>query len=353
MNSLESRIHAEAESTAAEIAAADIPPLRLRARRVHLPRRQAASPGIFGSGAAQTGARRWLIPLAAGASVAALAAALVAVGHEPGTRPRAATTPRPSASERRLLGTEALDLYVPATGAQYTAGLAFEWIRQKTLHQLLEPCLARAGFPQPAFSWSQRNYVLFFPDNVQFPDLAQRAQTRSMIPLGTGIHGQPGGKPSSASVAAMRRCAARYAKPITRLDRTAEPVQNAWFTIIGQIQSSARARGTQPAFRRCLQSHGIPARYANWGGTGLFGGFFAWMDTLGQRARSTQEVVAQQHRWTPVFVTCARPAVALMERLQLSRRAEFFRTHAGQVAAIMRLAAALPVTGPTAQPHDS
>jgi hypothetical protein len=249
MNPLESRIYRDAASAAAEITPADIPPLRLRARRgrSRLPRGMAAALAVSTGAAASVGARRWLVPLAAAASVAALLAVMVAVASGPNAGHRVAGHASPSISlspGKARLGAEALDDYFPATGAQYTAGLAFEWTQQKVERRLLEPCLAHAGFPLPAFSWSERDYLLQFPDNSQFPDLTQRARTHLMTPgpgTGTGALGLASNG-SRADNAAIRRCTASNAKPITALARAAGPLASAWVPIISRIQSSAPVR---------------------------------------------------------------------------------------------------------------
>jgi hypothetical protein len=101
----------------------------------------------------------------------------------------------------------------------------------------------------------------------------------------------------------------------------------------------------QPAFSACLQAHAIPAAYAQQqvsASNPLFDGFFAWMDHLGQTSTSNTQLAAHEHRWTPVFVRCAGPTVTLVEQLQLSQRARFFKLHARQINAIKNLAANLP-----------
>lgn len=355
MNPLETRIYRDVTSAAAEITPADIPPLRLRAQRGRPPWQR----GTAGARSAFTGmpgsprARRWLTPLGAAASIVALVAVMVAVGSATNAGHRITGPTAPAAGRgQALLGTEALDYYFPATGAQYTAGLAFEWTQQKTLNQLVEPCLAHAGFPQPAFSLPKRQYMLSFPSNSQFPDLAQ--QTRLMTSAGQGPgpgqDGIEGSKNQSRAYhAAVRRCTASDAKPVTRVDQAAGPLANAWLPIIARIQSSARILALQPAFRSCLEARGIPAAYAqSRGGHFLFEGFIGWMDHLAMTDLSapqrigTERSIARERRWTPVFVHCARPTVTVMERLQLAQRARFFRQHARQISIIKTLAMDLP-----------
>jgi hypothetical protein len=287
------------------------------------------------------GTRRWLVPLAAAASIIALTAVIVSVASAR-TADHRNTHPAPLAARRgqgRLVR-KALDYYFPATGAQYTEGLAFEWTHRTILDRLIKPCLSRAGFSEPPFSWPERQYLLSFPDNSQFPDLAQRARTREMTPFGNGLRGQKAGRVSRAYDAAMQRCTARFAGPITRLDAAAGRLDGPWLSLVTRIQSSRQVSGLQPAFGRCLKARGVPAVYAQSAtaaANDLFGEFFGWMDHLGITDTSTRQRIAQQHRWTPVFVHCARHAVTTMQGLQLAQRARFFQHHARQVLAIETL----------------
>jgi hypothetical protein len=337
---LETRIESEGAAAAAEIAPTDIPALRLppvRNRRAALMR-----PG------APPERRRRLAPLAAAAAVAAVLAALVAVGHAPWTR-HSGTWPESAAvgHAQQLLAKEALDAYFPATGAQYTAGLVFEWTRQKILAKDTGPCLAAAGFARVPFSEPQRQFVLSAPDNGQFPDLAQRARTHFMTPHGFAIGRHqpimPAARQHAYAVAALA-CMIKFAYPIRRLDIVAKPVAGLWLKKVTSIQASAPVQAKQHAFVSCLEDFGIPAPYATARGTGgqqLFDAFFTWMDRLGDATTSPAQFIYQQRLWTPVFVTCARPTVTTMERIQIAARKKFFLAHAGQIGAIKRIVVGL------------
>jgi hypothetical protein len=52
-----------------------------------------------------------------------------------------------------------------------------------------------------------------------------------------------------------------------------------------------------------------------------------------------QEKALDRH-WAPIFVQCARPTVAVMERLQLAAQAKFLAEHQRQFAALVRIARA-------------
>ena len=349
MNPLESRIYSDAAAAAAEITPETVPVFRPPAAPGRPPRRPGARRWL--------GTRRWLVPLAAASSVAAISIAAVAVAgtwhaagraahrEVPGGHRGASATAHPSGPAASALAAEALDWYFPASGAQYTAGLAFEWTQIKITRQIFGSCMARAGYPQPPFTTPERSYLRAFPDNSQFPDLAQLASMGTV--LGPMSKFPTTVKPKSAAgKAALAACTAASGRPFTPIGKIAGPLQNKWMDIITRIQTSAAARATQPAFGACLQAHGVPGRYARQrepaASDPLFAGFFGWMDHLGQTATSSAQQAREEHRWTPVFVTCARPAVTVIERLQATRRAGFFGAHTRQIAEIRALAAGLP-----------
>jgi hypothetical protein len=354
VNSIESRIYSDAAQAAAEITPADIAPLRLPPQRARSPRRGAsAGRSAFTGPARSRGTRRWLAPLAAAASIALIIAVMITLGRTTGVghrRPGPASRPtHPVSRPPSALPAEALDSYFPATGAQYTDGLAYNWYRLKITAQTFGTCMADAGFPQPPFSEPESVYLEAFPDNSSFPDLAQRARTDSMGQQ-YYVATSPVAPKTAAGRAAVRRCNAASAKPFpfAQTDKIALHLGGQWQSIIFSIQSSARVHATQPAFAACLEAHGVPAAYAQQqvnASNPLFDGYFAWADHLTQTATSNSQLTAEDHRWTPVFVRCARPVVNLVERLQLARRASFFRQHAGQIREIAALAARLPGAG--------
>ncbi len=350
MNNLEERIYRDATRTAAQVTDADIPPLRLSRRgRRSSSRDSAGQHTMQWSGAGRgTSFRRILIPLAAAASVAALISVLIVVGHgSPGTskhvRPPAAPTKRPSASDR-LLATEALDWYFPDSGANYTQGLAFAFTQAKITARDIDPCLAQAGFPQPAFTGSQQQYQLAFANDSQFPDLPQLAAhpgnhyfTKQYLVLR-----HPTAARQKAIDRAQARCTARYAQPVTRVDKAASALQGTWLNIISAIEHTPAVSATQPPFARCLERHGVPASLAtqtnNSASNPLFNGYFAWADTTNQAATSAAQTAANERREARVFLACAPPVVKVVERIQIARRARFFHQHAAQIARIVRLA---------------
>ena len=346
MRALEWRIQQEAAAAADEITPGDVPPLRLQPsrRRLRL-RRSAASewlPRAGGPWAPHSGLR-WLTPLAAAVSLAAVVAFLVVL--RAGTGAGGDTFPASISRAQAVLAKQALDAYFPASGSQYTAGLAFEWTRRRILAANTGPCLADAGFPQSPFSTSKGRFIFSVPNNGRFPDLALRARTHAMAPRGvvTGAHrgGQLPVAHQRAYAAAVLTCVRNHAHSLWRIDRTAEPLAHEWLRKVSRIQASAPVRVTRPGFVQCLEASGIPAQYAHSRPGQLFGGFFAWLKKVGLSSNSPARFAHQQRRWTAVFVRCARPTVEVMEPIQLAARAKFFAAHARQIALIRRVAIGL------------
>src|SRR5258706_14662130 len=112
MSSLESLIHSAAEAAAAEIGPADIPPLRLTRADTATPRSR----------------HWWLTPLAAAASVAAVLAGLIFVGHAPltghGGGWPGSGPPRPAPARPTK---QTLSSCFSGTAAPITSGLAAWW----------------------------------------------------------------------------------------------------------------------------------------------------------------------------------------------------------------------------------
>ena len=344
MNELEQRIYRDASRVAAEVSGPDIPPLRLADRDGQVRTGRNATQW---SGAARGAAsRRILAPLAAGACVVALVVALVVAGHGSSgrtTRGRAPATSAGLSRSDRALGAEALSWYFPASGATYTAGLAFSWAQEKITARDIDPCLAAGGFPQPPFGGSERLFLLSAPDNSQFPDLAQLAAhpSQSVFTKQYPVVHNPTAARMRHFDRVQARCTARFAQPVTRVDNAAAGLQRQWLTIVSAIQSSRPVSATQPAFARCLEAHGVPASDASQtshASNPLFSGYFAWADSTNQAATSNAQLATDQRHETGVFVACAPPVVSVVERLQLDRRARLFHQHAEQIARIVRLA---------------
>lgn len=154
---------------------------------------------------------------------------------------------------------------------------------------------------------------------------------------------------SPAGSGAAQRCRTAAERPYGRFNTIASPLQAQWSDIVTAVQASAPVTAMQPSFSACLVARGVPASLADrtdrGADNGLFDGFFSWADTLLQEATSGSQSVADEHRAAQVFVACAGPTVAVMERLQQAQRTTFLARHAGPVSQIEALAEAIPGPG--------
>ena len=62
------------------------------------------------------------------------------------------------------------------------------------------------------------------------------------------------------------------------------------------------------------------------------------IDGANSRGASATHMNNLNRHWGTVFVTCARPTVAAMEKLQLAAQAKFLSSHQSQFAKLVKLA---------------
>jgi hypothetical protein len=303
MSSLEEQVRAAVQSAASEIGPDDVPPMRSLGsgsrRRAGRPRRRDA----WG----------WGAPLAAAAAVVAVVAAagLLSDGvpshasHPAATRsatpaahPKAAAPGYPPNLEAGLIG-----FFLPASGAQFTTGALFSgeyrWLEGK----ISAACMAGYGYRVPAPA-PPAEIARAFWDLTQFPDLGAIARA-GMLPSYSVGSAPPETKAYQKAVTAtlpgLRTCAARYGWP--------------------------------------SQPYGAPDSTIN-----SFSDFVNWVaghiDGAGSRGASTSQMNALNRHWGTVFVQCARPAVAVMEKLQLAAQAKFMSEHQRRFAALVKVARA-------------
>jgi hypothetical protein len=117
------------------------------------------------------------------------------------------------------------------------------------------------------------------------------------------------------------------------------------FTIVSQIQASAPVTATIPELRACAARYGWPHEpYGPDRPINSFGDFVTWvsgyLDGASSRGASAAAMHALDRHWAPIFVQCARPTVAVMEKLQLAAQKTFLRQHQRQFAALVTVARA-------------
>jgi hypothetical protein len=233
---------------------------------------------------------------------------------------------------------EAVDLFVPATGAEFSAGAPLVGTITALKSAAYAICMTRSGFRVPLASAADATRQYF--DNSQFPDLARISSTGVLNPglLGTASGLSPGSPTPPAGRkkafdADDTRCQAAAQQPVRRLLDAGDRLQSPWLHVTTRIESAARVRNALRGFSLCVQQHGTPVSSA-----GSFDGFLAWETGFEAAARSRAASIAVDRHWARVFAGCARPTVTIEERLQSAQRAVFLRAHQAQVTAVRALA---------------
>lgn len=349
MSSLEERARAAVRATAAEIAPDDVPPLLPLAAGGA--RAGGSAPGRGRRPGRRGGAWQWGVPLAAAAAVVAVIAAAGVLGdvlpaHPNAPRPAASTakpTPRkavPSNYPPNLVG-GVIGLYLPASGAQYSTGALFLGEMRALENKIASRCMAGRGYRYPATA-TPAELARGDWDLSQFPDLGaiERAGTlpSNFLPK------EP--VESKAYQSALGQCMSAADAVFRPIDRAARPLLSLSITIVDRIQASAPVTSTLAGLRACAASYGWPSEpYGSPNSTiNSFGDFVDWIasyiDGAGSRGASDAQLNALNRHWGAVFVRCARPTVAVMERLQLAAQRVFLSQHQERFAAAVRTARA-------------
>lgn len=352
MNSLEERVRAAVRATAAEIGPGDVPPLRPLgsgsgagdggpdARRRH---------GRLSSG--RRGARQWGVPLAAAAAVLAIVATaslLAGVRPSPAPHPAAAGPSKPArhkdaaASYPPNLEAGLIGLFLPASGAQFTAGALFMGEYRVLEAKISSVCMAGYGYRVPV-TLTPAEVARGFWNLTQYPDLNAIARAGTMPG-----DGQPGVKEltgSKAYQAAFSHCDKLSLAPFIPMIDGRLGLRAPFLTIVSQIQASAPVTATIPELRTCAARYGWPHEpYGPDRPINSFGDFVTWMsgylDGASTRGASAAQMNALDRHWATVFVQCARPTVAVMEKLQLAAQKTFLRQHQRQFAVLVATARA-------------
>src|SRR5215472_2720480 len=329
---LEERVRAAVRATAAEIGPHDVPPPAFGADGLDA---RGAGSGRRAGGGRRDG-WRWAAPLAAAAAVVGvvgLAAGLASIGSGSGvarpahasrpaaTRSTQAAPPYPANLQAGLIG-----FFVPASGAEYSAGALFGGEYRAAASKVFARCMANAGFqvktPTPA-SIARGNWNL-----TQFPDLSAIARAGTMP--GDGLPPVKELTGSSAYQAAFKRCSAASDSLFSQTIAAGERLASPWIVTVTSIQGSAAVLATLPAVRACAARYGWPHDpYGPDRPINSFADFVGWvaghLDGADSRGASVAQTHALDQHWAPIFVQCARPAVTVMEKLQLAAQRTFLR----------------------------
>lgn len=355
MNSLEERARAAVRATAAEIVPDDVPPMRAFGSSV----------GAWGAGDREPrrglgrrpgrwrGSRHWVAPLAAAAAVLAVIAtagllAGVLPSHtrhpavsssrpaRPSPKPTHSKQPEPSYPPNLQAGL--IGFFVPASGAQFTAGALFIGEYRALEGKITGLCMERAGYPNPG-TQTPAEIARAFWDLTDFPDLGAIARAGTLP-----SYSVPAGPPESkAYLRAYGHCAAVGLSPFTRMLNAGRTLGSPFATSVSDIEASAPVMATIPELRACASRYGWPHDpYGPDRPLNSFADFVTWVsghiDGADSRGASDATMKALDRHWGAVFVQCARPTVTVMERLDLSAQRVFLARHQRQLAALVTIA---------------
>jgi hypothetical protein len=267
--------------------------------------------------------------------------------HAPG--PGAAKASKPAhrthatASYPPYLEAGLIGFFLPASGAQFTAGALFMGEYTALEEKISSNCMAGYGYRVPVATPAEIARPVW--DLTQFPDLGAIARAGGLPSSSSGSVGWIPPKTSAYSKAAAH-CDALSRAPFASMRGASAGLANSWLAIVTTIQASAPVKATLPGLRSCAARYGWPAQpYGAPDSTiNSFADFVDWvaghLDGAASRGAPAAQMNALDRHWGAVFVQCARPTVAVMEKLQLAAQQKFLREHQRQFAALVTTARA-------------
>ncbi len=245
-----------------------------------------------------------------------------------------ARVPSPAGLQAGLIG-----MFVPASGAQHSAGAALEGQYQALENQVTAGCMAKAGFrfvpvtPGPAAGQGA--------DLARYPDLDAIARAGALPGGGVSAPANPAG--SAAFLTALKRCGAASGALLRGMMAAGLKLGGPFADTVMKIQDSAPVLATVPALRACAARYGWPGS-----GSGQpinsFDDFATWVSgqLAGARGLEMSQAAGQKVNawWASAFVQCARPTVTVMEKLQLAAQQAYLASHKEQFAGLVAAAAA-------------
>jgi hypothetical protein len=234
-----------------------------------------------------------------------------------------------------------IGMFVPASGAQYSAGAALEGEYKALESQVTSACMAKTGFPVPPAtpeSIAGQDW-----DLTQYPDLNAIAKAGTLpgdgAPAVTNVSGSP------AFMAAYKRCDATSGQLFTSMMTAGLKLGDPFLATVTKIQGSAPVLATVPALRACAAKYGRPLDpYGPDRPIDSFADFVSWVsghvDGAGSRGATQAALHKLDAQWASVFVRCARPTVIVMEKVQLGAQQSYLASHKQQFAALVTIARA-------------
>jgi hypothetical protein len=252
----------------------------------------------------------------------------------------AAAKPVPAAYPANLTA-GLIGMFIPATGAQYSAGAALQGEYTALESQVTSACTTKAGFQVPPMtpeSIASQDW-----DLTRYPDLSAIAKAGTLpgdvAPGATNVSGSP------AFMAAYKRCDAASDQLFTPMVTVGHKLGGPFLATVAKIQGSAPVLATTPALRACAAKYGLPLDpYGPDEPINSFADFVAWVSGQVDGAGSSGVPSAALHKldaqWASVFVRCARPTVTVMEKVQLVAQQSYLASHKEQFAALVTVARA-------------
>jgi len=252
----------------------------------------------------------------------------------------AAAKPVPAAYPANLTA-GLIGMFIPATGAQYSAGAALQGEYTALESQVTSACMTKAGFQVPPMtpeSIASQDW-----DLTRYPDLNAIAKAGTLpgdlAPGATSVSGSP------AFRAAYKRCDAAADQLFAPMVTVGLKLGGPFLAAVTKIQGSAAVLATTPALRACAATYGLPLDpYGPAKPINSFADFVAWVSGQVDGAGSSGVPSAALHKldaqWASVFVRCARPTVTMMEKVQLVAQQSYLASHKQQFAALVTIARA-------------
>jgi hypothetical protein len=238
-----------------------------------------------------------------------------------------------------------IGMFVPASGAQYSAGAALEGEYKALESQVTSACMAKAGFQAPQAT--PESIAVQDWDLIRYPDLNAIAEAGTLPDDGgPGVTNVPGVTKASGSAAFMvayKRCDAASGQLFTPMVTAGLKLGGPFLATVTKIQGSAPVLATIPALRACAAKYGRPLDpYGPEQPINSFADFAAWVsghvDGAGSQATPQAAVHKLDVQWASVFVRCAQPSVTVMEKVQLAAQQPYLASHKEQFAALVAIA---------------
>lgn len=258
----------------------------------------------------------------------------------------AGASPSASNGESTQLGNEALYFSVPATGAQQTIGAQFFGLRNALESIGTAKCMQQHGFQSKTMSASA--WAAQFIEPTDFPDLARIKQ------VGLGAPGIPGPPPGSSTMSSSEqaaynadadRCSNASSQLFKAVDNASSALQALWMPTVTSAESSPTVEATLPAFWQCAQQEGVPAQpdpqhplVPGAPSSSYFGAFLGYVDGVVSRTTSEAAYGTVLKHWGLLFVHCATPVVAQLDKILLPAQQTFLQDHFQQVQGLEQLA---------------